>query len=58
MMDKFSRYFQQVTYYPWQDFSPEYLTKEELPDVLVYEVVERDIARIVSDMDELMLAGR
>lgn len=58
MMDDLSRYFEQVTYYPWQDFSPEYLTKDELPDVLVYEIVERDIARIVSDMDELMQSGQ
>lgn len=58
MMDNFSRYFEQVTYYPWQNFSPEYLTKDELPDVLVYEIVERDIARIVSDMDELIQSGQ
>lgn len=58
MMDKFSRYFSEVTYYPWQDFSPEYLTKEELPDVLVYEVVERDLARMISDMDKLLQSGQ
>lgn len=58
MMDKFSRYFSEVTYYPWQNFSPEYLTKDELPEVLIYEVVERDISRIISDMDKLMQSGQ
>lgn len=53
MTDKFSRYFNEVTYYPWQEFQPEYL-ETDLPDVLVYEVVERDISRLLSDMDLLL----
>lgn len=53
MMDKMSRYFKNIDYYHWQGFSFEYLT-ENPPDVLVYEVVEREFERILDDMNKLV----
>ena len=53
MMDKMSRYFAQIDYYHWQGFSLEYL-EENPPDILVYEVVEREFERILEDMDKLV----
>ena len=57
MVDKLSRYFKEVDYYHWQAFQPEYI-EEKLPDVLVYEVVERDFVRLLEDMDKMMEVGR
>lgn len=53
MVEKFSRYFKEVDYYHWQAFQPEYL-EEKKPDVLVYEVVERDFVRLMDDLDVMM----
>ncbi|MDO5417848.1 MAG: alginate O-acetyltransferase [Lachnospiraceae bacterium] len=55
MMNKISKYFQNIDYYHWQGFEPRYL-EENPPDVVVYEVVEREFERILSDMDKLTLA--
>ena len=40
-------------FYHWQVFEPEFLN-ENKPDVLVYEVVERDLGRMMEDLEKLM----
>lgn len=46
------RYFAKTDFYHWQAFTPE-LLEENPPDVIVYEIVERDEGRIPDDMHEL-----
>lgn len=53
MVNQLSKYFQHMDYYHWQGFQPEYL-RENPPDVLVYESVEREFWRILDDMDKLL----
>lgn len=55
MTEKLSRYFQEATYIPWQSYQPEYL-RANLPDILIYEIVERDFFRLTEDMDRMMQA--
>mgnify|MGYP005773664507 CR=1 FL=1 len=53
MMDKISRYFKKMDFYHWQGFDPVYL-EENPPDVVVYEVVEREFERVIEDMNKLV----
>lgn len=52
MMNQISKYFSHIDYYHWQGFDRAYL-EENQPDILVYEVVEREFERIIQDMDKL-----
>lgn len=58
MLSKISRYFRNVDFYHWQSFDLAFLDQDP-PDILVYEVVERELGRILEDADKLMpgLAG-
>ena len=47
------KYFAHTDFYHWQAFEPEFLN-ENKPDVLVYEVVERDLGRMMEDLEKLM----
>ena len=47
------KYFAYTDFYHWQVFEPEFLN-ENKPDVLVYEVVERDLGRMMEDLEKLM----
>ena len=47
------KYFAYTDFYHWQAFEPEFLN-ENKPDVLVYEVVERDLGRMMEDLEKLM----
>ena len=47
-----SKYFRYTDYYHWQAFDAS-LLKENRPDVVVYEVVEREQGRIPEDMMKL-----
>ncbi len=47
-----SHYFQYTDYYHWQSFSQSMLD-ENPPDILIYEVVERDLGRILSDLEAI-----
>ena len=53
MLSKISRYFRDVDFYHWQSFTLQEL-EEAPPDILVYEVVERELGRILEDADKLM----
>lgn len=46
------KYFKYVDFYHWQSFDAS-LLKENKPDVLVYEIVEREQGRIPEDMRKL-----
>lgn len=46
------KYFRQVDFYHWQSFQSSFL-KERKPDVIIYEIVERDQGRIPDDMKAL-----
>ena len=48
-----SKYFAYTDYYHWTVFEPEFLV-ENKPDVLIYEVVERELGRMSEDLDKLM----
>ncbi len=48
-----SKYFAYSDYYHWQAFEAEFF-EEKKPDVLVYEVVERELGRMSEDLDKLM----
>lgn len=56
MMNQISKYFSRIDYYHWQGFDRAYLEADP-PDVLVYEVVEREFERILADMDKLVPEG-
>ena len=47
------KYFAYTDFYHWQVFEPEFLN-ENKPDVLVYEVVERALGRMMEDLEKLM----
>ena len=47
------KYFAYTDFYHWQVFEPEFLN-ENKPDVLVYEVVERDLGRMMEDLEKLV----
>ncbi len=53
MSNTITKYFRNVDYYHWSGFSPEYL-EEYPPDIMVYEVVEREFVRILNDMNQLL----
>lgn len=53
LMNHIPKYFQYVDSYYYNRFLPEYLDNN-VPDVVVYEIVERDLDRIFADMDKLM----
>lgn len=53
MSNTIAKYFRNVDYYHWDGFSPEYL-EECPPDILVYEVIEREFMRILNDMELLL----
>lgn len=46
------RYFARTDFYHWQAFTPDLIEKNP-PDVIIYEIVERDEGRIPDDMHEL-----
>lgn len=47
------KYFAYTDFYHWQAFEPKYLS-EQKPGILVYEVVERDLDRMMTDLERLM----
>ena len=53
MLSKITRYFRNVDFYHWQSFDHAYL-EQDPPDILVYEVVERELGRILEDADKLI----
>lgn len=46
-------YFRHTDFYHWQAFDFQFL-KDNPPDILVYEVVERDLGRMAEDLAKLM----
>ena len=48
-----SKYFRQTDFYHWQAYTPA-LIEENPPDLLIYEVVEREEGRILDDMEKLL----
>lgn len=53
MSNTVTKYFRNVDYYHWSGFLPEYM-EEYPPDIVVYEIVEREFARILNDLDLLL----
>lgn len=48
-----SRYFRQTDFYHWQAFDASLLS-ENRPDILVYEVVERELGRVLWDLGKIL----
>lgn len=55
MINQLSKYFRNIDCYHWSGFQKEYL-EENPPDIVVYEIVEREFERLVFDLEKMRQA--
>lgn len=46
------KYFANTDFYHWREYTPQ-LLEENPPDIILYEIVERDLGRILDDLTKL-----